>query len=124
MNPRRITTVSSVMCRTTARSWPTKTSATPVSRRISPRRPRICAWIDTSSAATASSSDEDARVDGEGTGDGQPPALPPDSSCGRASASLALTTLDETRAVEHSHQLTVLREQLLAQKEPRTRRAT
>ncbi|WP_346180351.1 MurR/RpiR family transcriptional regulator [Streptomyces osmaniensis] len=37
---------------------------------------------------------------------------------------LALTTLDETRAVEHSHQLTALREQLLAQKEPRTRRAT
>lgn len=35
---------------------------------------------------------------------------------------LALTTLDETRAVEHSHQLTALREQLLAQKEPRTRR--
>ncbi|RSN02834.1 transcriptional regulator [Streptomyces sp. WAC 01325] len=37
---------------------------------------------------------------------------------------LALTTLDETRAVEHSHQLTALREQLLAQKEPRTRRTT
>lgn len=36
---------------------------------------------------------------------------------------LALTTLDETRAVEHSHQLTALREQLLAQKEPRGRRA-
>lgn len=35
---------------------------------------------------------------------------------------LALTTLDETRAVEHSHQLTALREQLLAQKEPRPRR--
>jgi DNA-binding MurR/RpiR family transcriptional regulator len=35
---------------------------------------------------------------------------------------LALTTLDEPRAVEHSHQLTALREQLLAQKEPRTRR--
>lgn len=30
--------------------------------------------------------------------------------------------LDETRGVEHSHQLTALREQLLAQKEPRTRR--
>ncbi|MFC8096384.1 MurR/RpiR family transcriptional regulator [Streptomyces sp. NPDC057301] len=35
---------------------------------------------------------------------------------------LALTTLDETRAVEHSHQLTALREQLLAQKEPRPRK--
>lgn len=36
---------------------------------------------------------------------------------------LALTTLDETRAVEHSHQLTALREQLLSQREPRTRRS-
>jgi DNA-binding MurR/RpiR family transcriptional regulator len=35
---------------------------------------------------------------------------------------LALTTPDETRAVETSHQLTALREQLLSPKEPRARR--
>jgi DNA-binding MurR/RpiR family transcriptional regulator len=36
---------------------------------------------------------------------------------------LALTTLDETRAVEHSHQLTALREQLLPPREQRSRKA-
>lgn len=36
---------------------------------------------------------------------------------------LALTTLDETRAVEHSHQLTALREQLLTPRESRARRS-
>lgn len=35
---------------------------------------------------------------------------------------LALTTLDEVRAVESSHELTALREQLLAQRAARTRR--
>ncbi len=46
---------ASVSCRTTARSWLISTYETPVSSRMSASRLRICAWIETSSAATDSS---------------------------------------------------------------------
>src|SRR4051794_26394930 len=50
-----MTIASSVICRTTARSWLMSTYETPVSSRMSASRLRICAWIETSRAATDSS---------------------------------------------------------------------
>ncbi len=87
--PRYMTSTSSATCRTTARSWEMRMYVSRSSRRRSARRLRICAWIETSSAETASSS---TRIFGSAASARAMATRwrwPPDSSRGSARASFS-----------------------------------
>ncbi len=103
--PRYITATRSEMCRTTERSWAMKRYVRPSSSCRSSSRLTTCAWIDTSSAETGSSSTISFGFSASARATPMRCRWPPENSCGKrlrvlgAQADRAQQLLDATPAL-------------------------